>query len=216
MGLFSDIGKIIKKTGQAVVNTAVSTIKTVANPKTLVNLAGGNFGAIGTDVANGLVNSASSAFGSAVSGAGSAAAPAAPLVKVYTLPDYKALPATPAMAQALVNSGKAVAQLPTTLPSPSTIKTSMTGKSGITGNPTIDNILQSAAGGALAAAGVTIAGTEAGNAAMNSTGWAAAKQWLKNNWIALTAGVAIVGGVVWASFFRKPKTGGGLRRKTSR
>ena len=85
---------------------------------------------------------------------------------------------------------------------------SITGKlpqqKSLTGNA----ILDSAIGGALAGAGVGIGGTQAGNAAVNATGWTAAKTWLRNNWIAVTGGIAATALIVWAIFFRKPKKGG--------
>lgn len=73
----------------------------------------------------------------------------------------------------------------------------------------IGDILQSAAGGALAGAGVAIGGTQAGNAAVNATGWTAVKQWLRNNSIAVTVSVgALATGLYF--IFRKPKKKGGF------
>lgn len=84
---------------------------------------------------------------------------------------------------------------------------SITGKLPAPKSLTGNAILDSAIGGALAGTGVAIGGTQAGNAAINATGWTAVKTWLKNNWIAVTIGAGVVGTAIWAIFFRKKKGG---------
>lgn len=173
---------LFSKIGKAIGGAVKGVTKSISISN-ITKLATGDLAGVTKSVANKVLSNTVQAV------TGKTAAPTTGVVPVSTSP--------PRLADKLAAVSNLVSS---SIVKPATVSTA---KTGLTGNATID----AAIGGALAGAGVSIGGTDAGNAAINATGWTAAKTWLKNNWIALTASLAVVGGIVWAVFFRKPKTG---------
>ena len=121
------------------------------------------------------------------------------IVKVATNPGS----ATAIAKEAANRAIKSLAPAPkpaTTLGTPTRATTTAKGVgTGITGVPTID----AAIGGALAGAGVQIAGTDVGNAAGGAVAQSAFNTWFKANWPVAAGVVAAVVGAYYA-FFRNP------------
>lgn len=74
---------------------------------------------------------------------------------------------------------------------------------GLTGNPTID----AAIGGALSGIGTQVGGTDVANNAANAVGSSAITQWLKTNWWKAAAGLLVLGTAIYF-MIRKPKRAG--------
>lgn len=227
MGFFNDAFQAIK-------GGIEGAVKTVVDPKNILNAVTGNLGAVGQTALANIIGGArpssggsgsqwwnvSQPLGSAkhdtrypisASNHGMTAQEIEDLTQVFVKSGMTMSQAQTARNNWLNDYGKGIF---TALPAP--VAPSGSAPSGSTTSAMVKKsgslstgvpILDAAIGGALSGAGTHIGGTDVANNASQAVGASAFNQWLKTNWWKLALGIAAVGTAIFF-MIRKPKKGG--------